>query len=448
MKVTIQSRNPPSARRYPGGTPELVLLGLVVALALVGVLLGGGGDGGPTGEARGGERISAERIGLVQRRVERLRGLRFRRPVPVRVISAEAARRYGVGEERRTAQPQRERGQVEMLKLVGLLAPEVDVEKVLSAVYGEQVAGFYDTRRERLMLVRGAGVDEVTLAHELTHALEDQHFDLDKAGGGRPERLSDDAAGGYTALVEGTATEVMLRYMLRYPDAAPSLGDALGSLGAATSGTPLPPYVMRSLLFPYLRGQELVAALRHGEESWALVNVALRYRVPATSAEVLEPDRWLQVRRPARVPMAGARSVLGAGWRRAVGSTFGQFDTTQLLLASSGSAGAQRVAAGWDGGRYELWRRGGWGSRAGAACAVPCRSRDALVLAWRVERPGDAVALERALGRWLRETLDARADGGGGWRVPGGSAAVVSARGLAVRVALAPTALLAGRLAR
>ncbi len=424
------------------GIPELVLACLLAALVAGGLLLGGsGGSASPTGEA---ERISAARIRLVERRVETLRGLRFRRPVPVKVISAAAARRYGLAEEERAAQPERERAAVEVEKLLGLLAPGVDVDEVTSAIYGEQVAGFYDTRRERLMLVRGAGVDEVTLAHELTHALEDQHFDLDHVGKRRQERLSDDAAGAYTALVEGTATEVMVRYMLRYPDAAPSLGDALGSLAASTSGTPLPPYVMRSLLFPYLRGQEYVAALRHGGESWALVNNALRYRTPISTAEVIEPDRWLRVQRPRAVarPLAPL-GVLGRGWRRASGSTFGQFETTQLLYASSGQAGAARVAAGWEGGRYELWRRGVWDADEGASCREPCRVRDALVLAWRMDRQRAAGQLAEALAAWLRGRLHASPDGHGGWRLPDGTAAVAGARGLDVRVALAPTTALA-----
>jgi hypothetical protein len=431
------------------GTPELVLLGLVVVLAAAGMLLGAGGGDASRGASHGTAGISAARVALVERRVERLRGLRFLHRVPVHVITAQEARRYGVAEEARSAQPVRERGEVEVEKLLGLLAPDVDLAKVKSAIYGEQVAGFYDTRRKQLMLVRGAGVDEVTLAHELTHALEDQHFQLDRLAGRSQERLSDDATEAYTALVEGTATEVMVRYMLRYPKSAPSLGDALGSLGASASSTPLPPYVMRSLLFPYLRGQAFAAALRHGTSSWALVNVALRYRPPISSAEVIDPDRWVRVQRPAPVRLGGAGAVRGDGWQRAAGSTFGQFETTQLLYASSGAAAAERLAAGWDGGRYELWRRDGWASRSRTgACAAPCRSRDALVLAWRLARPRAASALAGGLQTWLRKGLHARTARRGGWRLQGGTAAALRVRGRDVRVALAPTARLAAALAQ
>lgn len=428
-------------------TPEWVLLGLVAVLVAGALLLGGGGSGGGSSTAgTRAETISPARIALVERRVERLRGLKFLRKVPVAVISAAEARRIGVAETRRASRPGRQRAEVEVEKLLGLLAPGVDIAKVTSAIYGEQVAGFYDTRAEQLKLVRGAGVDEVTLAHELTHALEDQHFDLDRLAGRPLKDLSADASAAYTALVEGTATEVMVRYMLRYPDAAPSLSDALGSLGASASGTPLPGYVMRSLLFPYLRGQTFAATLRHGTDDWALVNVALRYRPPVSTAEVIDPDRWVHVERPTAVPVAGVGSRLGRGWTREAGSTFGEFETTQLLYAALGSAGAQRASRGWAGGRYELWRRGGWSSD---DCATPCRTRDALLVAWRVEGARAAGRLASALGDWLLKGLDARlgaSGSGGAWRLPDGTAAALRVRGLDVRVALAPTPALATRV--
>jgi hypothetical protein len=426
-------------------TPELVIVVLAAALLAGALALGspGGGGGAPArAQPRAAPvRVSAAHVALVERRVEALRGLRFRRPVPVAVISPAQARRIGLADERRTVTPASRHATEEQLKLLALLAPRDDLERITAAIYGEQVAGFYDPRSKRLVLVRGLGVDDITLAHELTHALEDQHFGIDRADGAS----DDDAATAYSALIEGTATEVMLRYALRYPDSAPSAGDAVKALAQTTSGTPLPPSVMRSLLFPYLAGQRFVAALRGGRRGWALVNVAERFRPPASTAEVLDPVRWLRFERPAVVRLPGLGRALGRGWRRLAAGTFGEEDTSELLFSSSGAARAARAAAGWRGGRIELSRRG---PLPDPRCAAPCHARDALVLAWRVTSPHAARTLAAALARWLRGDVQAAPVRGGAWRVLGGSGAALAVHGSAVRVALAPTATLAERLTR
>ncbi len=417
MNDHIQSRSRSSARR----TPELVLLATIVVLGVAGALLGPHGGGS---SARSPE-VSSAHIALVERRVEGLRGLRFLHPVPVSVLSPAATRRYGVAEQQHDVSAARQRAQVELMELLGPLPPGTDYAAITGAIYGEQVAGFYDPRRKRLVLVRGAGVDDVTLSHELTHALEDQHFDIDRA-----EHVDDDASNAATALVEGTATEVMTEYVQRYPSASPGLGEALKELGDVTSGTPLPPAVLRELTFPYFAGQAFVQALRHGTGSWDLVNNAERYRPPLSTAQVMRPDRWFGVQGPAPVALPPAP---GPGWRRLAASTFGQFDTQQVLYGTSGARAAARIAAGWLGGRYALWRQGS------GACRAPCRGRDALVAGWRVSNPG---ALGRGLSRWLRDGLHARRG-----RLPDGSAALVRVGHRGVRLALAPTSALAARLA-
>jgi hypothetical protein len=421
-----------------------VILALIVVLAIGAIVLGGSGSGGASPAAA---TVTPARIARIEHRVELLRGLRFRHPVPVSVVSHAQARRVGLAEQRRAQPPAAQRVDEELVKLLGLLPPDSDMRAITATVYGEQVAGFYDPRRKRLALVRGVGVDDVTLAHELTHALEDQHFDLRRLGGGGS--ADDDRATARQALVEGTATLVMQRYAVRWPSATP-LGDALAGLTQVTSGTPLPPYVLRSLVFPYFAGERFVQALRGASGDWRLVNVALRARPPATTAEILQPDRWLRAQQPVPISPAETRPPHAAGWRRLAGSTLGEEDVASLLAPTSGPAAARRVTAGWVGGRYALWRRGPFVDR---RCTAPCRERDALVLAVRVGSTRQAAALAADLTRWLGGTLHAGLGGAGPWPLlPGGSFAVLTTaqergRGPVVRVALAPSAALARQLA-
>jgi len=409
-------------------TPELLIL-LLAALLVAGALALGGGAGAPT--ARPAATASPAHVRLIERRVEALRGLRFRHPVPVAVVSAAQARREGLADFDRGQPAAQRRVGEELLKLLGLLPPGADLRRIEGSVYGEQVAGYYDPRRKRLALVRGAGVDDVTLAHELTHALEDQYADLEKLGAGG----GDDASTAQQALVEGSATYVMDRYAARWPSQAP-LGDALAGMTQVTGATPLPQYVARTLVFPYFQGEAFVRALLSaGGGGWTLVNVAERSRPPRTTAEILQPLRWLRAQQPVRVALAGADALpAGVGWRRLTASTLGEEDLAALLTPSAGAVAARALTAGWRGGRYALWRRG---PLPAAGCPAPCRARDALALAVRM---GDASAA-RALGAALRA-----------WsvRLPAGSATVVrvEAAGATVRAAIAPDRALAGRLTR
>jgi hypothetical protein len=415
-------------------TPELVILAVIAVLTVGTLLLGAGGstskETSTASVTAGGPSVSPAHIAQIERRVEALRDLRFEHPVPVAVVSPAQARREGIAEYDRSQPITQRRENEELLKLLGLLPPDSDLRQIESDVYGEQVAGYYDPRRKRLALVRGAGVDDVTLAHELTHALEDQHADLGRLGEGG----GDDASTAQQALVEGSATLVMERYAARWPSSAP-LGDALAGLTQVTGATPLPAYMARTLVFPYFQGESFVQALRDADGGrWRLVDVAEQERPPQTTAEILDADRWLRAEQPSPVSLASAQAALSAarGWRRLSGSTLGEEDLAALLAPQSGPVAARELTAGWRGGRYELWRRG---PLVDPDCQAPCRSRDAAVLAVQMGTTAQATALGAALRRWRVQ-------------LPAGSVTVERVRGTDVRVALAPDRALAARLTR
>ncbi|MFL5819032.1 MAG: hypothetical protein ACJ76L_15735 [Conexibacter sp.] len=432
-----------------GRTPELVILAVIATLTVGALLLGGGGStaGTSAGAATArGAGVSPARIARIERRVEALRDLRFEHPVPVAIVSPAQARREGLAEYDRSQPVAQRYENQELLMLLGLLPPSADLRQIESDVFGEQVAGYYDPRRKRLALVRGAGVDDVTLAHELTHALEDQHADLGKLGAGG----GDDAATAQQALVEGTATLVMERYAARWPSEAP-LGDALAGLTQVTGATPLPPYIARTLVFPYFQGERFVQALRDADGGgWRLVDVAERERPPQTTAEILDPSRWLRAQQPVAVSLAAAQAAMSAagGWRRLSSSTLGEEDLAALLAPQSDPLAARELTQGWRGGRYALWRRGRLVDR---DCFAPCRSRDVVVLAIRMESARQARALLSPLSSWLRGALHAKSEGRPPWALrDGGFAAAVteSRQSPTVRVAMAPTRALTLRLVR
>jgi hypothetical protein len=377
----------------------IVLAGLLGLLALE--------RGSPP--ARAPER-SAD-VSTIAARVEVLRNLKFRsRPVPQRVSPA-VARREGLDDLDRSYPEARRRADEEVLKLLGLIEPGVDLRSISASVFGEGVAGYYDPRSKRLRIVAGTTPDalsEIVLAHELTHALEDQRFGLAVTEG-----ESDDAALARLALVEGSATLVMQQYLLRHIGAEKALGGLLGS--AFQTGPDLPKFLQDQLIFPYIGGMQFVQSLvQRGGGSWKLVDLADRLRVPDSTEQVLHPGKWVAVEAPLPVRL---EVPLHDDWRRVTSGTWGEWQTDQLL---GGSADA---AAGWGGDRYELWQRG-------TCASAPCRDQDVLVMRWRWDTARDR-----------REFEDALRD------LPIARGAAVVARDDTVTLVLAPTASLARRVA-
>ena len=377
-------------------TAIAIVLAALIALALL--------EGGDSTEPQS----RRPDVATIAARVEAIRGLRFReRPVPVRVSAAQA-REEGLAALDRAYPERRLRADEEILKLLGLIEPDINIRTLSGSVFGEGVAGYYDPRSRRLRIVEDAtpgALADIVLAHELNHALEDQRFGLDF-----DEGATDDAALARSALVEGTAMLVMQEYVLRHVGADEALSALLGS--GLAGGPQLPKFIQDQITFPYIAGLQFASALRE-QGGWAQLDEAARSRAPESTEQVLHPEKWMAGEPPARVRL---NVRLGAPWRRVHAGTWGEWQTAQLVGGN---------AAGWGGDRYELWQRGRCG-------APPCRSQDVLVMRWAWDTPEAARTFE---GR-LRAAAVARGDG-----------AAVAADGETVTLALAPSAKLARTIA-
>ncbi|MGH2978006.1 MAG: hypothetical protein ACRDLQ_00025 [Solirubrobacterales bacterium] len=378
-------------------------------------------------------RLSSKDVDRIAGRVERLRGLRFTKPIrPLFLDRAEAVElleRAG-----REEYPVREQlVDEETAKLLGLLKPEDSLSQVLERVDQEQVLGFYDDRSKRLAVIRDAGVSrpllELTLAHELVHALEDQRFGLDVGEGVRDDEVIAEAS-----LAEGTATAVMTDY------AAEHLGLAeILSIADVAEEAGLPEWVERQLLFPYLAGEEFVSVLRGQSGDWEAVDSVFRFRRPRTSEQVIHPRRFAAGEGAARVAVPDLRR---AGWRRLRRSSMGEFDV-QMLLALNDAKRPAEAAAGWGGGRFELWRRAVAGE-----CPAPCVKADLAWIRLRWDTTADRMEGEAALRGAFEHGL--RAVGGRKtgalrmWSSRGGAIAL-GGRGRETTVVLAPEAGLAAQ---
>jgi len=409
---------------------------------VVGSLILGGHRGG-SGSNRASATLAAleSRLLIIERRVEGIRRLDFtRRPLPV-LVTGDEVRKQGLLELDQQVTAPEQAADDELLKLLGLIPDDSNLRQIQAAVFQDQVAGFYDPATKKLALVKDAGeqdesVGEITLAHELTHALDDQRFGIRNQAPGL-----DDSSTAYSALVEGDATSVMTRYATKYMTGSNLLGALFAS---STSGGPrLPPYIQASLEFPYLEGQRFIDTLYHdAANGWKLVNYAFRFHPPVSTAQVLHPLLFERNIKPVPVTLS-VRPLMARGWRRALAGTLGEFDTRQLFQKALPSDRANAAAAGWRGGVYQLWRSG---PLPRAECPSPCRQHDALVLAWRTSPGRDAQSLESAAATYVTRGLGGRPRGQNLWALPGSAAALSSQSGTTV-LALAPNPVLAEALA-
>src|SRR2546423_11481402 len=162
------------------------------------------------------------RVAPIAASVARLRGLEFRHPVPVRFLSPADFEKQIAGEPASTGAVQRAEldRTTSILRALGLLGGDVDLASSIDTARRAGTLALYSfTRKE--VLVRGSTIDaahRVTIAHELTHVLQDQHFDLGKLEKRAHYSESGDTS-AFTALVEGDAVRIERKYLLQLPKA-------------------------------------------------------------------------------------------------------------------------------------------------------------------------------------------------------------------------------------
>jgi hypothetical protein len=305
---------------------------LVVALGL----LVPAGAAAPA--ARGGDEVQG-----VIRKVEDLRGLRTVRPIAVSTLDAAALRGVVGRLLDREREAESDAAWDDALHLLGVLRPGQSLEQVERRALTGQVAGLYVPRTRRLYVLGSGGTaPRAVVAHEVVHALQDEHFDL-RRGPFAPRPRDHDGELAAQALVEGDATEVQTRYIatLSPLDLIGELGRTVRAVpGTAVDGTA--PFLERQLLFPYTAGREFVRALR-ARGGQRLLDRAFR-NPPRTTAAVLDPARYL-----AGDPPPQAVRLPAGSYRFA--TSFGAEDLAALT-------GKRSLAHTWLGGRMGVGRAG------------------------------------------------------------------------------------------
>ncbi len=229
----------------------------------------------------------------IERDVAAIRQLSFSHPVEYAVLDRAGIRQVVAGKLSEQYSDQEIQNMSDGYSALGLLPANFPLKQTYINLLGEQIAAFYDQHQHKLFMFQDAGLDNaqnrVILAHELTHALQDQNFGLLKMA--LEMKDNDDRAAAASALIEGDATLVMSDYMVK--DLTwQTLSDTVGySVTQSMEEIRKAPHFLREMLvFPYIKGQQFCAAVaaRGGYPALSAV-----YANPPTStAQILHPEKY------------------------------------------------------------------------------------------------------------------------------------------------------------
>jgi hypothetical protein len=374
-------------------------------------------------------------VGEVVPHVEQLRGLTFKQPVDVDVVDDAAMREYVLA--RLAAFEQEERLEIlqEAYRLLGLIPQQAKLLDLVLVAMEEQAGGYYDPGNKSYYLMDDVpqAAAPIFTAHELTHALEDQHYDLDARL--RSTIDNDDRAIAMSAVHEGSATLLMSVYlagaMLRGEiDAGALQAMAAGEAGKAEKLRSMPDVLVRQLIGPYVLGATFLSggnllSMAAGYPA-AAIDRAMK-EGPTSSEQILHPEKyWDDEQRdePRKVTIPSPKKALGRGWKLEGKGVLGELTlgplvgaATPFMSAMPDPAGWTNAAAsGWGGDQWQLWRRDGkrllllrvdWDSPADAEEFVAALPDGRLAIRRQQERvaivAGDAgEKTERLLSRMLK----------------------------------------------
>lgn len=317
----------------------------------------------------------ADQAAAIEVVLARVRDLPFKHPVPVEEQDKATLKAYlddSIAKTWDTVGAPSERA----YRVFGLLPRDLEMKSWASEFMTDQIAGYYDTETKRYYTIARAGGDDdgnrdlpqpFLLAHELTHALEDQHFDL----GAMDEALAhdDDRNLAFHAVCEGSAMDSgadaaldaggfpgscaspVLRTGISWLDHVDlaDVGDVEIDVDGGSGSKDLqdaPAIVRSELYFPYVKGWMFMNRLR-AEYGYEAVNEAFR-APPESSEQILHPERYVdRLDRPQLVELPAAPN----GFREIHQQTLGLL-RTRVLLAREGDLSD---IDGWDGDRYVLW---------------------------------------------------------------------------------------------
>jgi hypothetical protein len=332
-----------------------VLLALLILICLC------AGSLTVTSQAQTGGAATAQNAAIISttdavlKETSELRELPILRPVKSGAQSRAEIERMVIKNLDTDSTPEEMHATEVLLHVFGLAPKEFAYRPFLIKLLTEQVAGYYDPKAQQFYLADWIELEgqKPVMAHELTHALQDQHFNLKRFE--KWPKGDSDAELAAHSLIEGDATLAMTLYMGKHPLVALAFIKSLGNTEPASEQFKSAPRALReSLVFPYEAGSAWATQV-YKRGGWDLVSKAFT-KLPQSTEQIMHPEKYFDYEAPLKIVVPELKTLLGPGWKRIDADVNGEWGCYLVLDEYlNDTSEAKKAAAGWGGDQYVLY---------------------------------------------------------------------------------------------
>ena len=322
-------------------------------------------ESGPGEEAPASGTATAEFLreaDQVLAEMSKLLSLPIKEPLKKSVRSREEIHQYLVSQMREDKDDAKRYADQKALEAMGLIPKGYPLDQKMLALLTEQIAGLYDPKKGEFFIADWTEPAEqrMIMAHELTHALQDQYFHVQKWED--EVKANDDAQLARESVLEGSATIAMIDYLLRNTGKSSlDIGDfdpglVLGDMNDSPELADSPTIIQDELIFPYIPGAEFVQRALKQWNGWPNMH-RLFENPPASTQQILHPDLYFRGVAPAHVDLAAVTNVVPRVWKKLDENVLGEFGVNEVLKQFLGKDRSDQLASSWSGDRYAIYQR-------------------------------------------------------------------------------------------
>ncbi|MGB6525503.1 MAG: hypothetical protein WBE87_11355, partial [Candidatus Acidiferrales bacterium] len=295
--------------------------------------------------------------------MSKILALPVKTPIKKSMRTKAEIREYLVAEDKKDESAKKRYADQRTLEAFGLIPKDFPLDSFLLDLLTDQVAGLYDPDKKEFYIADW--IDPVeqkpVMAHELTHALDDEYFHLKKWQ--KAAEANDDASLAREAVVEGSAVASMMDYTLsdlhssvrEIPDIAPFIESGIaGEMDTDPNLAKAPAFIRDELLFPYLQGAEFSQAVLKSNSGWPDFKKVFE-NPPVSTQQILHPELYFQNVKPREVTLPHLKTAMPEGYDRLDENVVGEFALGEVLKQFIGPGDARKFAPMWHGDRYALF---------------------------------------------------------------------------------------------